>query len=514
MTKRWLVALFLMPGCIFAPVSSPAAELRRPPGTLTGTVTDLEGRPLAGIPLWAVATSSPQKEDPPPSAFSGPDGSFAISSLPAGTIDLYACGPGYVHASRTVWFRDRPVSLKLQPGAILRGRVTGPDGAPVAGARLYPRETPSILTEGSRIVSLFPESPPCPDATSAASGTDGRFELASLLPGRYDFDVSADGLINPRERSTVRVSAGDVVDGLEIRLQSDGTGTGRRAEPGGARSSSAGVSCDATKPGGAVVTGHVRGLITGDRDEEILVRLVGGPPLFETPLQEDGTFRFENVPSGTRMLSVETAYRSAERRVVVKPGQTVLSADLTLPRTVPVSGRVLDSAGRPAGGAELIAVHEDEIVERGGTRKDGRFTLHVPRGDVEIWAGGVEIPENRKVDIRAGRQGLQGLVIRLEPAPGTRVTGRLLGLAPGEEAEIVGILSEPLDVIRARFAGDRFEMSLEPGLWRLQAALYDAAGIYLRSLRWTLEIPSGETERKLDLDLADAQAVPEEEPGE
>jgi hypothetical protein len=88
MTKRWLVALFLISGCTFALAASRAAEPRQP-GPLAGTVTGPDGRPVAGVPLWAVISSDQWSRDRPLSAVSGP-GRFQrkvywIVEVPAGS---------------------------------------------------------------------------------------------------------------------------------------------------------------------------------------------------------------------------------------------------------------------------------------------------------------------------------------------------------------------------------------------------------------------------------------------
>jgi protocatechuate 3,4-dioxygenase beta subunit len=548
-----------------------------------------------------------------------------------------------------VWVRNEPVQLTLQAAAFLRGRVLGPDGTPVAGVHLNPRETPMILLEDDRIFSAFPESsPPCPDANSATSDEDGRFELPSLLPGRYHFDIFADGL-TADDPYPVQLAEGDAVEGFEIRLQSDGSRSGRLIEPGGAPLPSAYVtasdedgdyetdySWDGTfrftprKPGpvtlrikadgyetlertidpaadadpievllvrdgswktvrgrvtgfdgkpiagaevyvvaeglatrsaadgsfelplslreprpieifkdgfatvrlelgpetplpermtirlepGATVAGRLLGLTPGDRGPDARVTLYrAGGPDFDAPLGADNTFRFEHVPSGAWKLGLSARYRSATKRVLVKPGQTEVAADLSLPPMVLVSGRVLDPQGQPLAGADLLASQEDEPVAAGGTGSDGRFVLYLPKGRVQLTASLTGF-QGGPLEVPVGRRPVTKLVIRLEPEPDPTVmaTGRVLGLAPGETAEIVGILDEPDRTVysRAQFEGDGFEFPLEAGVWDLQGFLYDAAGAFLRKVRWSVDIPAGSTEMELELDLASAKPIPEE----
>lgn len=67
MTTGWLVLLFLL-----SPEVSQAAEPTGvKPGTLTGRITDTDGRPVAGVPLWAVTSSEQIEADLPSSTCSG-----------------------------------------------------------------------------------------------------------------------------------------------------------------------------------------------------------------------------------------------------------------------------------------------------------------------------------------------------------------------------------------------------------------------------------------------------------
>lgn len=541
--EPWLVLLFLL-----APDISQAMEL---PGALTGKVTDPDGRPVAGVPLWAISVAGQIGSDLPPSAFSGPDGSFSIPGLRPGRIELYACGQRHLHESRIVWYLDEPLHLEVSPGVTFRGRVLGPEGTPMAGARVLARELPWFAPRPGEHPEPDPWTP-CPDSEWGISEEDGRFEVGPLAPGSYNLEVYSPSFsddLSMEAPRALQVAEEGEVEGIELRLLRNGsragsltdstgapvdmghvnvaTGDGESrtyltrsdgsfhyfADPGEVTfrvetegyevlerivevsddtlpvdlvvdrdeswktvrgrvvgpegdpvegawvfflgsgpdthtaadgsfelqvllewNSTLHVSKEGFAGGwldvdldappvvegtirlepGTVVTGRVLGLTPGDRGSETLLvlRRSKGPDL-DAPLRTDGTFRFEHVPAGAWKLNFRSRYRFVTKGVIVEPGQTELAVDLTLSPRDLVSGRVLDDQGQPVADAEVLASQDGEPVALGGTRADGSFALHVPKGAVHLTAshwgfknGGLEVPAGRRA---------RDLVIRLEP---------------------------------------------------------------------------------------------------
>lgn len=520
MRKRWIVLLWLLPLIAGAVQGGEAGGVT--PFTLTGTVTDSEGRPVAGLSLWTVALAEQRgKRDLPPSAASGPDGSFSIPGLPRGQIHLYACGRAYLPVVRSVWFTDDPVHLEVEPAMMIRGQVLDEDGAPVAGALLSVTES---LNLGPGEDPPIPIWSPCPPSGAAESGADGRYEIGPLAPGEYDLQVElADFELAPEEPRHLRIMDEVSVDPFDLRLKrlggrkgslTDSTGEpvrwasiaftaeggepgscyskddgsftffadagpvtfrvekdgyeafeqtveisedetlvdlvlmrdagwttirGRVAEPDGApiagatilllhkdveaRSAADGsfeiqfssqepeelivskeglsaalLRVDPKAPpageirirleSGALVIGRLLGLTPGDRgpDAELTLKRPGSPGL-KASVQADDTFRFENVPAGMWKLTFQGEYRSAHSKLVVKPGQTEVAVDFSLPPPIPVSGRVLDDKGQPVARAEVVATSNGrDLIDLAITRSDGGFELHVPKGEMQLTA--------------------------------------------------------------------------------------------------------------------------------
>ncbi|HKH44314.1 MAG TPA: carboxypeptidase-like regulatory domain-containing protein [Thermoanaerobaculia bacterium] len=527
---------------------------------LRGLVTDPEGRPIAGLPLWAVTAQMEQEEIPPPSATTGPDGTFEIPHLPPGELELLACGPDYVQQSVTVRFLDEPVLLTLMPAATLRGQVLGPEGRPQEGVSVFaqqiPAFSPGVLSP--RSLRLF-----CGWNSSANTDAEGRFEIGPLAPGWYDLGAQADGL-QPGLVAKLRAPAGEPVEGIELRLQRE-TGEkdaaadkesellpvrGRVVGPDGAPVERAQVLADpgmawsladgsfdlrlslrdtvltASKPGfaqfqeqidpaeasasgivirlepGATVDGRVLGLTDEERERPATISLSGSGRSLYAVLRSDATFQIRDVPPGTWDVAVWTSRRVAETTLVVQPGQSEVSLDVELAEAYTVTGEVLDELGGPVGGADLgIWGGHPEI--QAGTRANGRFALLLADGDFQIT---VEKKGFHSAGLKLQVDGgpVDGLEVRLVPSATLR--GRLFGLAPGEMPWIAarGSTNGLPGVVEL----DRYSVSdLGPGTWTIEATLRNE-GSEQRVVRRTIEIPPGAEEIELDLDFATTEVKP------
>ena len=98
--------------------------------TISGTLTDSSGRGVGGL---AVVAHGPQSAG---QAVTRGDGSFLIDGLAAQPHTLTAFSDtGSFAAQSRVAAGATDIALRLQPGGRVRLRVTGPGGAPLAGAR-------------------------------------------------------------------------------------------------------------------------------------------------------------------------------------------------------------------------------------------------------------------------------------------------------------------------------------------------------------------------------------------
>ena len=326
-----------------------------------------------------------------------------------------------------------------------------------------------LLLEDGRILSAFPEStPPCPYATVATSDADGRFEFGSLLSGQYEFDIFADGLTT-NERYPLRLSAGNAVEGLEIRLRSDGSRAGRLVDPGGAPLPSTSAHVTVSDEDGTYATVYS---------------------------SWDGTFRFRPRKAGPVTLRVRAeGYAILER--TIGPEAATDPVELRLVRDESwktVRGRVVGPDGRPVQGASIY------VVARGistGSTADGSFELPLSLREtlpIEIRQDGFATV---RLELGPTTPLPETITIRLEP--GATVAGRLLGLTPGDRTMETRLTLD-------RTGGPYFNVSLPAddtfrfehvasGVWKLKLRTR-----YL-STEKTIVVEPGKTEVVADLSL-------------
>jgi hypothetical protein len=184
---------------------------------LTGVLLDQERRALGGLELelreceaagerarWGDVLAGLSSVT---SAFatsaSGGDGSFAFSGVPPGGWALFVRGASDVPRAAYLFRieadqRARHVPLVLARGLFLRGRVLGPEGAPLPGALLSAAGLDASYHERAR------------------GAGDGTFVLGPLPQGRYRLEASgAESLVS----ATTVLFAGDRV---ELRLAPGG----------------------------------------------------------------------------------------------------------------------------------------------------------------------------------------------------------------------------------------------------------------------------------------------------
>lgn len=419
----------------------------QPRAALTGRVLDQAGQPIEGASVSVAGERT----------VAAADGSFRFIGLPPGPAQVSADDVPYEELTRDVEIGDGEtrVDLVLAPNqecacvpVLARGRVTGPDGAPVAGAEVSVRNR---------------------DETRSAA--DGSFEILLPILSPEEIIVRKPGLAV----GSVIVE-GAPAAGVEIRLEPE-----------------------------ASITGRVLGLAEGEPAEDDLVwlRSTNGP-LLSAPIRPDGTFEATQVPPGTWELTTEISERRTKATVVLPPGRREVQADLVLPPVRPVSGRVVDELGRPIAGAELVAWWEDQgdSMTSGTTRADGSFGFELPDGTYHLIVDqdGFRRGEISALEVRGGP--VAGLEVRLER--GIVLHGRLLGLPWWKRPDLT-IKSARSGPLMENSSGwtilDRYSIpGLAPGLWTIEAETQFC------KLQKTFEIPAGISEMELDLDMTPTEA--------
>jgi hypothetical protein len=275
--------------------------------------------------------------------------------------------------------RELEVTIRLEPGAALEGRVVGPDGAGVAGVPMEARPQGTSRFE----VALDAE---------AVSGPDGGFRLVGLAQGPHLLRATVSSRFAPFEPIPVVAPASDVV----VRLERGVSVTLRVVDPAGAPIVGAEVSVH-HRSGGTLCSE-----VTGAGGDALLAGL---------------------DPDGRYALWVHPPAMRGDVAPLRVPAWRPSAGPLGLPAAAPRRGRVLDVRGRPVAGCRVHA-GADGIEEFADTDADGRFSIaRLPPGRVLLVARANLVP--RLVSRVTAHDGLDvDLVVVPARTVRLRLTGR------------------------------------------------------------------------------------------
>ncbi|MCU0724416.1 MAG: carboxypeptidase regulatory-like domain-containing protein [Planctomycetes bacterium] len=567
----------------------------RPGGEIVGRVTDPEGNPVGDVKVEAVPAK--QSADitelavlamgtDTRSRVTGPDGAYRVAGRPDGEHTLWAVAAGYRLAKREGIVVRVPekttVDIVLDRGNSIAGVVLDAAGAPVAGATVGVRgdSVGMVMRPGGDFREQILRGS---WSSQAVTGGDGRFTLTGFEEEPVDISVRAPGYA-PGEAAGVAPGTRD----LEIRLARPGRITGTVVDAateapvegawvsvaGDSGRTDAGGRFDLTdvKPGDQELSASADGYVaarlpvsvkageetggvvvrmsTGEQLVVIVTRASDGSPVEGAHVQAGGAVPVAASPGENRGTDAQgmavvrgllpgpvtvsvSADGLAAKEVegVVVPAAEPLRVALGLGGTVRV--RVLDDAGRPAGGRMVLLGRGGDMGGGQQTDAEGRTTFaHVEPGEVVVAlvafdaAGGfgfdsrtrkVMVVEGEDVSVEFGpetevRVKLSGRLLDR----GKPVSGRMVILLPAEMeggfAELMGGLKMVNTDGEGRFSVDR----LAPGrYWLMSGGMGGeemGAGIPVTigeggDVRQDFELPAGRLAGKVT-DAETGAAVP------
>jgi len=226
-------------------------------------------------------------------------------------------------------------SVSLAAAATLAGRVHDEQGLPLAGATL------TVVASGAR-------ASPSAGQGRVRSDADGRFRSGALAAGSYRVQASLERYL-PSEELEVALAEGEQRSDLDLLLRRGATLVGQvfdvRGAPAGGRTVAlAGLRSDAD-------LAAARSGVTEEPDWSDARRTVS---------DQDGSFRFEGLPAGSRAVSTEPGDPVA---VALALGRET-SVVVTVQDWAVVSGRVFEADGRGAPAAHVELYLGDPQVER------------------------------------------------------------------------------------------------------------------------------------------------------
>ena len=235
--------------------------------------------------------------------------------------------------------------VAARAGAI-SGTATGPDGAPLAGARV----SFSIELTG-------PQSSMFMGVTSVTVGADGSWRIPDIAPGEYRVEVStADRNRAPARASRIVQLQGGDVEGVALAADYGGTITGEvLTDTGEALPSSA----DQMRVAAESLTPDARPMafVTGD-----LNGVVGSDGRFRTSgVLSPSIVRVLSLPKGWALKGVEGGeVDHAEFPVELRGGRTLDVRVVITNRFPEVTGRITDDRENPAEGTVLLFPSDSE----------------------------------------------------------------------------------------------------------------------------------------------------------
>ncbi|QSQ21281.1 carboxypeptidase regulatory-like domain-containing protein [Pyxidicoccus parkwayensis] len=320
--------------------------------SVTGRVSDAEGRPLPGIQLIFVRpgpADAPENTEPQESTWTDAEGRFVLDAQEPGDYRIDVLGAPYVDASFPVRAPARDVHLTLHAGASVEGTVVDAHGL-LLGGFLVELQAPEAQAELERGRLAFTDE-------------RGHFLLQGVKPGRYVLVAGQErDDVTRRVWREVELHEGERLQ-VELRLEPERTLSGI-------------VVDEAGQP---LKYAFVRALLPDDEDQPAWKREARyshhGPPA-GVATEPDGRFTLRGLTEATYDVSAfKPGYRSTEgrNRDSQRIGAGTTEVRFVLRREPHITGRLVDPEGAPVRGFRVNGIpHEDP---------NGAFSL--PAGQVK-----------------------------------------------------------------------------------------------------------------------------------
>lgn len=343
----------------------------QPAAVLEGSVFGPDGQPVVGAEVreWAPELPEGSISYRRPLATTDGDGRYRIDDLAPGPARLEARHPASGRAVREIEAQpgDNALDFQLEGGPRVTGRVVGPDGSPVAGARVA-------------LTSKLPSwSPP----TTRSDG-GGRFAFEGVSSGRYELRAEKAGMGRSAESVSFEVRE-EPVEGLEVQLAPLGT-----------------------------VSGRLFGLSADDLER---VRIHAGPLLDVGRVDFEGYYEIPGLLPGEWTVAAEVPGSDlrATGTVRLEAEDPEAALNLDFDASLALTGQVL-LGGEPAPGLDVTVHGPSGPVGWATTDGQGSFLVNgLPRGEYRIQIRSsdrsvelersLDLDSDRSIQIRSGSPG-------------------------------------------------------------------------------------------------------------
>jgi hypothetical protein len=311
-------------------------------------------------------------------------GAFSLTGIEPGRVTLVVQKEGFV-----------PVRKPIDADGPTRADVTLTRGITLTGVVLQGGRPAADVQVSAGTAAVEGEH------QSAITDANGRFSLSGLIPARYTVTAFREGGGGHAEVPNV-----DVTKQREVIINLDAK---RRATIYG------------------TVTGipaYARGKMT-----ERSVFAQSSEHGAQGPIDESGSYRIEDAPTGTVTVTAHLQWpggnrTSSTKQVQIAPGES-MRVDLDASSDVTVRGRVLHE-GKPIPGARVVFSLPPHLMGGGTTREDGTYEATLPEpGTYRVFVHGErvmatnfsmvrEIRGGETIDIELRDQTIEGIVLDAE----------------------------------------------------------------------------------------------------
>jgi hypothetical protein len=501
-------------------------------------------------PVWHPC--SPQRPVDELVTLSGREGRFTFELTGSGRLSVGAVAAGYLRqADSSVSYSPQSpgqVELVLERGAIVSGRVLTAGGLPAAGAEISisgerNHDTTPALTDGGgryRVVGVEPgdhvmeirhPSGQARRKLAVARGEnrwpdltlddDEIREIRGRVIGSGGGPV-ADAVLSIAYPAALQAATADVstapdgsfrlsfrrglFDGAPFGVTVVKPGYLRsllRLDPAAAFSAPLEIRLEP----GTRLAGHILGF-DAERLTDFSVEARQGEDRFRSSVSRDGEYRIADLGAGDWTVTAEDyEQHCGTARVTLEPRVKETVLDLQILSEVEVRGTVLAPDGTPVEGAKVTFRNADKNVPCGEylpataiSTDNGTFWIQVPEGRYSVAAVAEGYaPTVLKTPLTIAALPGEGLEIRL--GSGSRLSGRLLGLHPGDAASASIMAMAGAHFRRGQVFADgtyRFD-DLGPGDWSVGAIVSLSGSRVERQGRVKLE--PGQAAATLDLEI-------------
>ena len=312
----------------------------KPDATISGTVTDTEGKPLAGVPIrlrmiycahdlhlgYFLNAVVPEAWRARFTASTAADGSWSLPGIPrTALVWLVLDGEQYVHEEQTVVLiageTAKPVHFTAHPGATVTGRILTQEGTPVVGAHLF-----IYAQNRDSSTSTYSEG---------KTAADGSYRFDGMETGNYTLDVCGEHPWIAEPLENITLVEGQTIAAPELRTRPGAVLSGRILTPDGSPATDALVSITTTDNSRKTATSG------------------------NAKTAADGRYRIAGLATGSYTLnasSEDAAWVAAPlKQITLTEGKETAAAELRAHLGTGLEGTVVDAeTGKPIAGRVCV----------------------------------------------------------------------------------------------------------------------------------------------------------------